>query len=85
MFDEETGKLERPPSGWWRDESLASKLAQNPEERNALCTFEETTHPDFVHVDPISPGVDIAGELWVEGKSFTSTGASTLRNRISTE
>eukprot|EP00957_Ditylum_brightwellii_P054070 4095701-Ditylum_brightwellii.AAC.1 len=83
MLDEETGKLERPPSGWWRDESLASAMAKSPEERDALCTFEEATHPDFVPVGAVPPGVDIAGELWVEAKSFMST--TTLRDKISTE
>jgi len=73
-LDEETGRLERPSGGWWRDESLTSKLIKwSDEERKALCTFEESTHPDFAHVGPTSPGVDLAGELWVEGSASAST------------
>jgi len=80
VLDEETGQLKRPPSGWWRDESLASKSVKSPEEREALRTFEERSHPDFVHFGPVSPGVDIAGEIWVDGK--TSSAAMTFMDRL---
>ena len=74
LFDDENDKLCPSEGGWWHNPTLP------PSE--ALSQLVDFKRIDHVPATDVSPGVDVAGVLWLESNKFERVASMMMLNRV---
>jgi hypothetical protein len=74
LFDDENHRLCPSDGGWWYNPVLV-------DQSEALERLIDSSREDHVPLSPVSPGVDIAGLLWLESNKFECV-TSKMMNRV---